>query len=559
MGDMAAGCQVKAGVLTPEEKLTENARRQFIKEVIEEIRFGTPNLPLLCGDKLPGYGIGAAPDDLYDREKYPTFHENYVDLYEKIAAFLNVKGSIMFPPVFDITISLPNIDLPKYDLSFDIYFKPDFAIKFEIALKKILLDIPDLKFPPDLPIPPALPTIPFKLPDLSDVKLDLNLKIKALFELPSILIPPDINLLLKIPNLPDFFLELCKKVKEKVVIQSPQAQGTNANVYEIAAIEVLARKTTQCCGITLVALTFGAGPLLCGGLGTKMNVAPPIEEEPPPPKPPAGVRESIVNAGKSGIGFNSANKSDIENYITYLFPYDVSETNPRGKESGYQFGYSLVKGKTQEGIVVPSAKYFSACGVTALAVYIHSGMKHPLIDKPFEDVVKTEIQTSKGKTNLNAFVVINKIALERNAIKYKSAGPEYKNLENLATTLSPGDIIVLGGDLQFDAQGKEIGTSNYEEWITDKKVLKGHIQVVESVKGLVPYGNTNKKTLNFTVIEATNVPKEGDLGQGQCIKSSEMVLGYPGANWGGKIVSLSPGRVNVVVDYIIDAEKFHGG
>lgn len=557
MGAGAAGCQVKAGVLKPDETLTDNARRQYIKEVIEEIRFGTPDLPLLCG-KLEGAGINACPDDLYDREKYPGFHEHYVDLYEKIAAGLNIQGCTPLAPfVWDFSLAM---NLPDIPFDFDAFFNfpklgLDISIdpKLSVDIPKLALKLPDLGIP--MP-PPDLPKIDLKLPDIN-IMPDLYFKISAILKLPQLLLdlalPPKVDLMLKIPQLD--LAEICKMVKEKVIVTTPGAAG--ANVYEMGATSVLARKVTGCTTIAVTALVFGAGPLLCGGIGTKLNMAPEPEPEKEPPPPPAGVRESVVNAAKAAIGYNSAHKADIKNYVTYLFPYDCSNTNPRGEDVGYDFAYGLVKGKNQQGIIVPGAKYFSACGVGALAMHIHGGLKHPLIDKPFQDVVATEIKTSNGKTNLNAFVVINKIAMERNAIKYWPSGENYKNLDQLASVLAPGDIIVLGGDLQLDAEGKELGTSTTAEWITDKKVLKGHMQVVESVEGIIekPSG---KKNLKFKVIEAAN-GAWGDMGEGQYIANREMFLGYPGANWGGKIVSLSPGRYNVVVDYIIDGEKFHTG
>ena len=284
MGDGAAGCQVKAGVLKPDETLTDNARHQFIKEVIEEIRFGTPDLPMVCLDKIDGIGIAGVPDDLYDRDKYPSFHANYVDTYEKIAAALNVAGSIAFPPLFDFSVSIPNFDFPSIGIDFNAFFDLPGLPALAAKLPSLAPKFPNVKLPdlPKLPIPPKIPIPDLKLPDIN-LMPDLYFKFSAILKLPdfalSLIIPPPVFL----PKIPTLDLsDICKKVKENVLPESPGAKGTGVNLLEIAAISVLTRKISQCLTITIVACLFGAGSFLCGGLGQKLNVAPEPEPEPEP-------------------------------------------------------------------------------------------------------------------------------------------------------------------------------------------------------------------------------------------------------------------------------------
>lgn len=160
---------------------------------------------------LPDPFAALLTTQLTDPTNNPTWHAIFPDLiYEKTAVAMDIAGSTPLFPIFDVTCAFPDIT------GFPILL-PDLAIKAGIMPPpKLLLKLADLGIQlqlPSLPVPPLPPQLPkeaLKLPIPPLVLLDLVIGlIKLPFDLVAKLVaPPDIGLVLNIPELPVNVLKL---------------------------------------------------------------------------------------------------------------------------------------------------------------------------------------------------------------------------------------------------------------------------------------------------------------------------------------------------------------
>jgi hypothetical protein len=164
---------------------------------------------------------------LQNKDNNPFWHAIFPDLlYEKTAIALDANGSTPLFPIFDVSAAFPDIKIFPITL-------PELAIEASLMpLPKLMLKLLDLSIalgipiPPIPPIPPflsfpdfSIPDVPFPglpslvLPDLllGMIKLPFDLIIK-------LVAPPDLGLVLDLPNLPGLVLKLAMDIVLKLLI-----------------------------------------------------------------------------------------------------------------------------------------------------------------------------------------------------------------------------------------------------------------------------------------------------------------------------------------------------
>ena len=282
---MPGKCMNDAGILDENDKLTLKAKNKFIQDVIDEMRFGTPEIAIPCGSPVSPIPF-AEMVDLFDDQMYADWHATWPPKFEALAQALNVKGGIPLFPIADLTVIL-KILKPDIDVSLGLK-----ALKIPIDIPMIVLYIPDFK-PPDFPklanIEVELPKIPpFDIPSF---KFDLGMIglgffLNALLKLPELVIdlavPPKIDLLVPL-SIPDLLGNICKKVREKVVPPNPNGKGVDLSY--LAATLVLARKCSELAMIAMTACIIGSSPVgVVGGMGADRGYRdPPGETNTPQP------------------------------------------------------------------------------------------------------------------------------------------------------------------------------------------------------------------------------------------------------------------------------------
>lgn len=155
------------------------------------------------------------------RANAPILHTIFLDtLLEGTANALDLAGSTPFAPVCDMSFAF-GPDFP---------FPPKFPDDFIPKLGELKLTIPELtipvlmaklgiKFPPPIPpfaipfpppgIPPDLPTIPLPPPTLILPEFVTKLLELPFIVLKKLIIPPSLDLALKLPELPLKVFDLC--------------------------------------------------------------------------------------------------------------------------------------------------------------------------------------------------------------------------------------------------------------------------------------------------------------------------------------------------------------
>lgn len=384
------GCQVDAGIITEQCKLTPKAKIKFIQAVKDELFYGTENLPtpqlFPCGDPVPPNPY-ANQLDLENEEKFPDFHKNILGSYEKIACALNLKSDFKLLPIC-CPISLGfklgvNIKIPNFPGGFIPFMIPNPPF---LALKMKLMPPPKLivKFPGIPAIPPPIPKfdIPpdIKIPDfktLFDFSLSFALGIPQLLGQLVIMMP---KLALKLPTLPQLFELICE------LAFSSKLFGDIAptSIVQIVATKVLTTKVVEMVFIAAVGSTLGSSPGgITGGIGKFLGYDPPedaTEEEALTP------RDKIVEYANECVGLSWGGDDEKQDeyaqkllYVEYPEPSDDVRSDPRalGRET-----------------TIAKLKSLSSCGLLARACLFAAGASY---------VFDNKVDTSKQDSSVNLY------------------------------------------------------------------------------------------------------------------------------------------------------------
>jgi hypothetical protein len=365
------GCMVHIGVLDNNKKLTEKAKRKFIDEVKDVLKYGTENIPdnskpkFKCGEGLPPDPASAeALKDLEDEKKFPDFHKNTLGIYEKIANSLDVEGNFSLLPAMADPVALAggfdaSIPAPSFPEGYAPYFAgllvPKMAADLVKAGKtefvvpvKLLEKLPSLASPPQ---PPAF-EVPPKLPLPASVTVVSNSPTPGMERVPPVIpqnalstlatihvsaaegIPKLIvqviakmpSILAKLPKIDEAIAEICGLVRDSGIFGEIKDSSTTQK----AATIVLSRKTSECILINAIANTVGSAPgsLTSGIAGvTSDNSKGPdvdrydaIPQELPPPRPdkPTPVQRALMR-GQELAGTSYGNQDTRGAYVSGLF------------------------------------------------------------------------------------------------------------------------------------------------------------------------------------------------------------------------------------------------
>lgn len=392
------GCQVDAGIIDDKCKLTPIARKKFIQAVIDELTFGTDNLPVPplfpCGDPVPPFPWANQLKDLADEKKFPDFHKNILGSYEKIACALNLKSDFKLLPIccpislgFALGINL-NIDFPNGFIPFLIPNLPLLALKLDLMPPpKLLAKFPSLPaIPPPLPkfdIPPAI-----KLPDfdaLFDFTLSFALGIPKLLAELVLKIP---QLVLKLPTLPELFKLICDIAFKAGVF----GNILPTSLVQITAIKVLTTKVVEMVFIAAVGTTLGSSPGgITGGVGKFLGYEPPKTTSEPQASTP---RDKIVDYAKELVdtGYGQGTEKQTK-YGSSLLPVEWVEPEPSTPEKPSD---PRALGKVKTLAVLKEA---SSCGLLARACLAKGGASYVGLNK-----VDTSKQDPSAKLYYDFFI-----------------------------------------------------------------------------------------------------------------------------------------------------------
>lgn len=365
-----------AGIIKEDCTLTDKAKKKFIQDVINELLFGTANLPIPplfpCGPEVPGNPF-AELLDLENEEKFPDFHKNILGSYAKIACALNMPGDFKLLPIC-CPISL------GFALGVDISLGfPDGFIPFLIpnppvlALKMKLLPPPKLiaKFPSLPAIPPPLPK--FDIPPKIDIDLGALFDFTLAFAVGIPKLLADIvlqipKLALKLPDLPGLFGLICDiALKSKLF-----GDILPDSIVQIVAVKVLVVKVVEMVFIAAVGTVLGSSPGgIVGGIGRVLEYGP----EEIPAEEPAGVRDQIVDYALSCDGLSWGGGDEIqEEYASKMLYVEFPE---RGT------GVSADKRAIGKAATIASLSAASTCGLLARAALFAGGASY-VYDQPVD-------------------------------------------------------------------------------------------------------------------------------------------------------------------------------
>lgn len=473
----------------PIDKLTPYARYQFIEDVINELTFGTPNIPFICGN-VPSTPLANSIQDLHDETKYPDFHRNWVDTYEKIAIGLNHPGAFLATPFIDFTVMIPNLQLSLPDWSPELAIQfPKWKLKYGIDLAleipKLSVEIPSIGI--NIPLPPE--PLGINLPQLAFM-------FKAILKLPSIIIDLALSLVAKLPSflplplkLPNLFVEICKTIKEKIFPKDPVNEGI-LDVTNAAAASVLARKTTELSLLSTMGMLVGSGPLVLGGLGSELGYTSPnpVEDVSPYYIDP-GVRGRVATTALNAVGLHSSREpyySDVlKEYAAFLFPND-SEV---------------------DRIAWVKSPAFSACGCFVRATYRDAGGGDiPEVDPGFSysKFVNLPYKNRAG----NVISDLRNLSKSRSGLKYDIKQKPRKKLSEL--NIQQGDTVFIanyveGSNVDLSSSSTHVLLVLEEEEGEDGKriftgVQGGTSNTYEDPGGGPSRGGTGQRINNIRVI-----------------------------------------------------------
>jgi len=389
---MTDGCITHAGILTPgdNKQLTIKAKKKFIQEVKDELLFGTAGVSSLfpCGDPINANPF-ADQLDLENEKKFPEFHKNVLGTYLEIAIKLDLESDFKILPICD-PISLGfklgvNIKKPKFPDGFIPFLIPNPPL---LALK--LNKIPPLKLLAMFPSIPAIPP-PIPIPPIPDIKIpdfDALLKFKLAFwtafpDFFANLVVGLPALLLKLPNIPDLFAELCKLAQDSKLAGGPAPGTEQQSIVMIVAQKVLLRKIVEMVFILAVGTTIGSAPAgITGGIGSTLGYDPPPDDS---TEEPISVRDTIVSYANDCIDLAWGLPEKQDDYAQKLLYVEYGDGNPADPSSPHSDKRALGKKAT-----IAKLKEASSCGLLARACLFSGGASYV-----FDNKVDTSKQNPK--------------------------------------------------------------------------------------------------------------------------------------------------------------------
>lgn len=298
------GVMQHVGILGNDKKLTDTAKKKFIQEVKDVLRYGTEGLPpdkkpaFPCGGALPPAReeVANALNDLEDEKKFPDFHKNILGTYENIANSLDADGNFNLLPAIADPIAVAgklgaNIEPPDFPAGFTPYFtgnlvtklsedlvkagKVEFTLPPKLASKLPALvgapKPPSFQVPPKMIIPPSV-TIVSPTTEISSclAKVPPVTPQNALFTLAAIqtsvatgtpklaaqVIAKIPSIVAKLANINDAVGEICGLVRDSGLF----GQIESTSVTQQAVSIVLSRKTSECIMLNALANTVGSAP-----------------------------------------------------------------------------------------------------------------------------------------------------------------------------------------------------------------------------------------------------------------------------------------------------------
>lgn len=391
------GCQFHAGIIDDDCKLTLAAKNKFIKEVKEELRYGTENLPIPrlfpCGDPVPP-NPNADLLDLENEEKFPEFHKNMLGSFEKIACYMNMASDFKLLPIADpialgaklgVDISIPNF--PKGFIPFMIPNPPLLALKMKVMPPPKLIKkfptipaspppIPDFELPPKIEVPKFSTFFDFSFAYTVGIpKLLANL----VAQLP--------KLVLKLPNLPGVFEAVCDIAFQSKIFGDIKPESTT----EIVSVKALTTRVVEMAFISAVGTTIGAASGgIVGGIGRFLGYTPPDEEG---GELPQNTRDLIMQYAEDCIGLSwGGDEFTQDQYAQRLLPVEYG-------------GGEAYNGTTQDDrravgkdATIAKLKTASSCGIFVRACMYAAGASYV-----FDSKVDTSLQDPKVKLYYDFF------------------------------------------------------------------------------------------------------------------------------------------------------------
>lgn len=453
---MADGCQVHAGILDPQGKLTPRAKQLFIQDCKELLQHGTANLPTppLFTCCKP---INAVPHaellDLENEKKFPEFHKNILGSFEKIANSLNTPSNFTLLPICDpIALGFKlgvNIKIKKFPEGFIPFLVPNLPL-LALKMKKIPPVELALKFPGLINLPPPLPSfdIPphIKLPDFNtffDFSLAYSVGIPKLLANIILKVP---ELALKLPNLPQLMKSICDVACDAKLFGDVKPGSTT----EAAAVSVLNRKTVEMVFIAAAGSTLGSAPGgITGGLGKTFKYYPPEDQQEDPAQ---NVRDQIVKYANDCIGLSWGDKSTRDEYTSRLLYVEYNE--PDGSDPRYT-------GKAKTELLIQP---LSTCGMLARACLFAANASYVMdyqSDKPTSRVQNPNAELyydfyKDRYRNGTAIAGLRQSAKAKNAI-IQGYGETTVDLPSL----KKGDIVILSDPQDFSPGASGVGKRDH--------------------------------------------------------------------------------------------------
>ena len=487
---MTDGCITHAGILTPgdDKQLTIKAKQKFIKDIKDELMFGTEGISSLfpCGDPVQANPF-AGQLDLENEKKFPEFHKNVLGTYLEIAIKLDLESDFKILPICDpIAIGFKlgvKIKKPKFPDGFIAFLIPNpplLALKMKkMPPPKLIAQFPSLiTIPPKLPIPP-IPNI--KFPDF-DALLDFKFAFWNPLVFPSFFGELVLNLpglLLKLPNIPDLFAELCKLAQKAKLVGGPKAGTEEQSIVMIVAQKVLLKKVVEMVFILAVGTTIGSASAgITGGIGSVLGYDPPPDDS---TEEPVSVRDTIVSYANDCIDFAWGPTDKRDEYAQKLLYVEYGDGNPADPSSAHSdkraIGKQLTIAKLEEA---------SSCGLLARACLFSGGASY---------VLNNKVDTSKQNPNVTlyydffqdryeegkAISSIIKAAYAKSAT-YNDQG---EHIKNDLPPLKKGDVIIIYNP-------SKAGNEHAMVVVEDYKV--GSFELVTVEGGQIDKSNKNRPT-----------------------------------------------------------------
>jgi len=465
------GCQTHAGILKPNDgTLTEIAKKKFIKEVKEEMIYGSDNLPeaplFPCGESIPPIEY-AHLLNIEDEKKFPEFHKNALGAYQNIAQKLDLASDYKFLPVCcPVSLGL------KLGVRFRLKFIKGFLPYMGPALPLLALK---MKVLPPVKLAAQFPTIPSVEPPFPKFDIPPNIKVPDYFtfadytmsyslgipKLLATLAAKTPELALKLVNPPELFKGICQTAFDSRLFGDIEPKSTT----QLATTKVLTRKVVEMTFIAAVGTTLGSSPGgLTGGIGTYLGYVPPDPEDEDPADDPRMLIVQFANS-MAGVSYSS----DKDTYASNLFYKEYDVGDPASKQRTYGF-----------------AKFASSCGLFARACYYRAGAQEPFFTEEYQvgTAISGLISLAQAKGALIPFSKDNFPRLRAGDSIIVSESPDTSDAHVMVVTSD------YGGGLGGPIYGVEGGIPDYGNNNASTSIAVGNYDILGIIDGKLKTGKS---------------------------------------------------------------------